>query len=73
MNTPRDTAQLIRSVEPGSYIHIGIAKGMEYTLRQNNVDTSKLEFIVIDYDTDEVQMTDSTLPLHFLTVIGPLW
>lgn len=68
MNTPRDTAKLIRSVEPGHYIHIGIAEGVQFTLKQNNVDTSKLEVIVIDYDTDGVQMTDSTD-----NVFWPIW
>lgn len=68
MNTPRDTAKLIRKVEPGHYIHIGIAKGINYTLRQNGVDISKLEVIVVDYNVDGVQMTESTD-----NVFWPIW
>lgn len=60
MNTPRNTAKLIRDVPPGQYIHIGIAEGIGYTLRQNDVDISKIDFIVVDYNTDGVQMTKST-------------
>lgn len=55
MKTPRDTAKMIRNVEPGQYIHIGIAEGILYTLRQNEVDINKLDFIVVDYDTDGVK------------------
>lgn len=68
MKTPRDTAKMIRIVEPGQYIHIGIAEGIQYTLRQNNVDINKLDFIVVDYDTDGVQMTESTD-----NVFWPIW
>lgn len=68
MKTPRGTAKLIRNVEPGQYIHIGIAEGILYTLRQNEVDTNKLNFIVIDYNTDGVQMTESTD-----NVFWPIW
>lgn len=68
MNTPRDTAKLIRDVEPGQYIHIGIAEGIKYTLRQNRVDVSKLDTIVFDYNTDGVQITESTGD-----VFWPIW
>lgn len=68
MNTPRDTAKLIRKVEPGHYIHIGIAEGIHYTLRKNGVDISKLEVIVIDYDLDGVKITKSTDD-----VFWPIW
>lgn len=68
MNTPRDTAKLIRKVEPVQYIHIGIAEGIIYTLRQNGVDVSKLEVIAIDYNMNGVQLTDSTD-----NVFWPIW
>ncbi|XP_037050688.1 uncharacterized protein LOC119084716 [Bradysia coprophila] len=68
MHTPRDTAKLIRKVDPGHYIHIGIAEGVEFTLKQNLLDASELEIIVIDYDTDGVEMTDSTD-----NVFWPIW
>ncbi len=68
MSTPRDTAKLIRKVDPGHYIHIGVAEGIQYTLRQNGVDINKLESIVIDYNVDGVQMTDSTD-----NVFWPIW
>lgn len=68
LNTPRDTAKLLRNVEPGQYVHIGIEEGVQYTLKQNLVDKSKLECIVIDYNTDGVQITDSTD-----NVFWPIW
>lgn len=68
MKTPRDTAKMIRNVEPGQYIHIGIAEGIKYTLRQNDVDLNKQDFIVIDYNTDGVQITESTD-----NVFWPIW
>ncbi|XP_037052029.1 uncharacterized protein LOC119085688 [Bradysia coprophila] len=68
LKTPRDTRKMIRNVEPGEYIHIGIAEGIKYTLRQNEVDINKVEFIAIDYNTDGVQMTDSTD-----NVFWPIW
>lgn len=68
LRTPRDTSKLIRNVEPGQYIHIGIAEGVQFTLRQSGMDTSQIETIVIDYDTDGVHMTESTD-----NVFWPIW
>lgn len=68
MKTPRDTAKMIRNVEPGQYIDIGIAEGIKYTLRQNGVNLNELNLIVVDYNTDGVQLTESTD-----NVFWPIW
>lgn len=68
LRTPRDTAKLIRNVEPGQYIHIGIAEGILFTLRQSGVDTNQMSTIVIDYNTDGVHMTESTD-----NIFWPIW
>lgn len=68
MKTPRNTGKLIRKVDPGQYIHLGIAEGVLYTLRQNRIDLSEVKLIVIDYNMDGVQLTDSTD-----NVFWPIW
>lgn len=68
MHTPRDSSKLIRVVEPGYYIHIGIENGIKYVLRRHKIDVSTLKRIYIDYDMDGVQVTDSTN-----NVFWPIW
>lgn len=68
LETPRQTSALIRDVPPGQYIHIGIADGVLYTLRENGVDVTDLKLIVIDYNTDGVQISKSTTQ-----VFWPIW
>lgn len=68
LETPRQVSTLIRDVPPGQYIHIGIEAGVLYTLRQNGVDVNGLKFIIIDYDMDGVQVSESTTQ-----VFWPIW
>lgn len=68
MQTPRDSSKLIRVVEPGHYIHIGVENGIKYVLRRHKVDVEKLDEISIDYDMDGVQVTKSTT-----NVFWPIW
>lgn len=68
MDTPRDSSKLIRVVEPGNYIHIGLAIGIQYVLRRQAVDVSGLDLIYIDYDMDGVKVSEST-PNTF----WPIW
>lgn len=68
METPRDSSKLIRDVEPGHYIHIGLEAGIRYVIRRHKVDISTLHVIHIDYDMDGVQVSEST-PNTF----WPIW
>lgn len=68
METPRDSSKLIREVEPGHYIHIGLEVGIRYVLRRHKVDISALHLIYIDYDMDGVIVSEST-PNSF----WPIW
>ncbi|XP_037050731.1 uncharacterized protein LOC119084771 [Bradysia coprophila] len=68
LETPRQTSLLVRNVPPGQYIHIGIEAGALYTLRQNGIDVNGLQFMIIDYNTDGVQISKSTTQ-----VFWPIW
>ncbi|KAG4076430.1 hypothetical protein HA402_005873 [Bradysia odoriphaga] len=68
METPRNSSKLIREVEPGHYIHIGLEDGIRYVIRRHKVDISTLHLIHIDYDADGVKISEST-PNTF----WPIW
>lgn len=68
MKTPRETSSMIREVEPGQYIHIGIQKGIEFELKVHKVDVNQIDFIVIDCDMDGVRICKSS-PYSF----WPIW
>lgn len=66
--SPRDSSKLIRDVEPGHYIHIGLEVGIKYVIRRYKVDISGLHLIRIEYDMDGVKVSEST-PNTF----WPIW
>lgn len=68
METPRNSSRLIRVVEPGHYIHIGLEVGIKYVIRRHKVDVSALPLMHIDYDMDGVRVSEST-PNTF----WPIW
>lgn len=68
METPRYSSKLIRDVEPGHYIHIGLEVGIKYVIRRYKVDISALHIINIDYDMDGVRVSESTT-----NVFWPIW
>lgn len=50
LETPRNSGALIRTVEPGLYVHIGIEAGIKYILQK--YDLNCLHQIIIDVSID---------------------